>query len=377
MASPNIAFPLLTAQANAKNEQQKINKLEFEVEQLKQQNIAKTKQEQTTSPLVIWLISIASLLLIALVGMLVLALRRSRQAKENEWWDPSAKQKKNVVDMVDLLHTSAEKGDLDPSQIIESHSKVNTITGSQDGSTKTKEIEQEFSKKYPKNDLPALEDTNSSTFNFFTHQGQSIHIEEISDLTQEAEFWMSVNDPQRAIEILEPQSLDENQTTPVTWLFLLDLYRIAGNEEKYNALRKRFKRHFNARIPEFHEDVNVGTGKNLEDLPHLITKCCLLWNTDQEIPYLESLLVDAREGDRLGFDLPIYRDILMLISICHELQRMNTLTSTPPVYSSMPKEATNILGQPKNETDSYPMNDYSNSLNFDMLDLKLDGKDKK
>lgn len=37
---------------------------------------------------------------------------------------------------------------------------------------------------------------------------------------------MSVNDPERAIEILEPQAEQERPDSPVPWLYLLDLYRV-------------------------------------------------------------------------------------------------------------------------------------------------------
>ena len=49
-------------------------------------------------------------------------------------------------------------------------------------------------------------ETNSSIGRFFfSSPGTSVKVEEISDVTQEAEFWISMNDPRRAIEILEPQ----------------------------------------------------------------------------------------------------------------------------------------------------------------------------
>jgi hypothetical protein len=37
------------------------------------------------------------------------------------------------------------------------------------------------------------------------------------------------------------------------------------------------------------------------------------------LPFLESLLVDDRDGKRMGFELPVYRDILLLISVANEL----------------------------------------------------------
>ncbi|WP_133166943.1 hypothetical protein [Solimicrobium silvestre] len=363
--------PLSAAQTATNLEQQKNKSLSAEVERLKQQNKLKEKTEQSTPSWMIWLASVATLLFLALIGMLIVTVRQSRQNKDKTWWDPTAEQKKNVVEIVDSLQSSAEKGNLDPSSISESQENSVIAANPYDEPIIYPHNKVEPSPKYKRMGLPALEDTNSSTFNFFTHRGQSIHIEEISDITQEAEFWMSVNDPNRAIEILEPQSFDENQTTPVAWLYLLDLYRMVADEEKYSELRLRFKRKFNAYIPNFHENIDPDSLRNFEDFPHLTANCCALWNTDEILPYLESLLVDDREGERIGFDLPVYRDILMLISISAEFHRAKKQPST----AIAPKDT--IKPAEKAASEDAETNDYSDSLNFDLLDFKLDDKDKK
>jgi pilus assembly protein FimV len=45
-----------------------------------------------------------------------------------------------------------------------------------------------------------------------------------------------------------------------------------------------------------------------------------LWPTDELVPFLEGLLVDDREGQRQGFDLVAYRDLLFLTNIAHRIQ---------------------------------------------------------
>ncbi len=368
--------PLLDSQSKQKTDQQKIKQLETEVEQLKQQSKLKAAQEQNTSPYLIGLILLAFGLFAGLSGMIWLVMRRRAEAPPEAWWDPLAEQKKNVVDMVDMLQTSAEQGELDPV------TKIDLQAGGTNNEKKFPDTDIDFpnpsldpSPRHKRMGLPSLEDSNSSTFNFMANRGHSIQIEEISDITQEAEFWMSVNDPHRAIEILEPQSHDENPTMPVTWLYLLDLYRMVGDEEKYRELRRRFKRKFNASIPEFDEDISQASLRHLEDFEHLLTKCIAFWKTDEILPYLESLLVDDREGERMGFDLPVYRDILFLISICNEIERtkklLETLEMAPPIteMSTIRLPVVDIIPEPEPEQGEYP-----NSLNFDLLDFKTDKK---
>ena len=41
-------------------------------------------------------------------------------------------------------------------------------------------------------------------------------------------------------------------------------------------------------------------------------------------------MVDDREGKREGFELPVYRDILMLLGVAHELERIASLEGQIP-----------------------------------------------
>ncbi len=322
--------PLAAAQNDIRAEELKIKNLQTELDRIKQQNTVRESKEIHGSPLLTGLIVSVTALVLALIALVALAIRRSRQNNTSTWWDTTAEQKKNVVDIVDYLQTSAEKGNLDPGPITATRSTeaAEAIVPEKPADAPVRKVVS--ATQVRRSGLPLLEDTNSSSFNFFSNRGQSIQIEEISDITQEAEFWMSVNDPHRAIEILEPQSRDENPTTPVTWLYLLDLYRLVGDEENYTDLRQRFKHKFNAKVPNYQEEVVQQNVRYFEDFPHLVANCCAFWQTDEIVSYLESLLIDDREGERIGFDLPVYRDILFLLSICGEIKRQKSVLSKPP-----------------------------------------------
>ena len=370
--------PLLAAQNEIKRQELKSQTLQAELEKIKLQDAQREQNDQHFSPLAMALVATVSALCLALGGLIAFAILRARRSKENTWWDATAEQKKKVVEMVDYLQTTAESGNLDPNPITTTRdvsSKEPAFDPAVDPSTSIgKEVQPV---KFTTGGLPALEDTNSSTFNFFGNRGQSIHIEEISDITQEAEFWMSVNDPHRAIEILEPQSLDENPATPITWLYLLDLYRLVADEDKYTDLRTRFKLKFNAKIPNFQEELVPGTVRNFEDFAHLTANCCALWQTDDIMGYLESLLVDNREGERVGFDLPVYRDILFLLSICAELKRtrLHAIAKNDRFTRAASKNQVAPSDILVVKSEAPEPNDYSNSLNFDLLDFKPDHKE--
>ncbi len=319
--------------------QQKVQSLQAETNQLKRQSQADKAELEAlreSSYSRNWVVALAGLLLIGLIAIAFLAAQLRRQSKtagfawaEQNAGPADAGHKMSVEDIVNSVQAScssaASGGLADAAAPVTGPAQAgfaveNTAPASVARNTGP------AAKLSPatapaRMHLPSLEDSNSSTFNFFAAKGNSMKVEEISDVTQEAEFWMSVNDPQRAIEILEPQGAIEVPDSPVPWLYLLDLYRVTKNKEKYDALRDRFVLIFNANIPDFETDPADSASRLLEDFEHLMGKIAGLWNTNDILPFLQSLLVDDRDGKRMGFELPVYRDILLLIAIANELER--------------------------------------------------------
>jgi hypothetical protein len=150
-------------------------------------------------------------------------------------------------------------------------------------------------------------------------RSETIEVEEISDAMEEAEFWMSLRDPQRAISVLEQFSDVERPKSPLAWLYLLKLYREVGDQTRFDALQQRFKAHFNTKAPEWNVQDDESGAKGLEDYPHLVNQICTLWGSNQVARFLEDLLFNNRGGQREGFDLPVYLDLLLLANIAYEL----------------------------------------------------------
>lgn len=314
------------------NDLAEIASLKRETEILRKQSaVDKSALEelQNKSQFDLWLVLLAIVAVVAIlvIVFLLFYIRKNMAMGKATWWEGNV-----VTDIDDEITDAVEsRNEIDlnsrsPSGL-RSSERADTTKGPQANST---EFTQRDSGLATETDsgfqrTPTLEETNSSIFNFFSPRGSSVKVEEISDVTQEAEFWISMNDPLRAIEILQAQERIEHPDSPVPWLFLLDLYRTVKDVERYNQLRDRFIVHFNANIPEFDVDLTLLPMRCLEDFEHLLGRICALWGTHEIIPYLESLLVDDREGKRAGFDLPVYRDILMLLGIAHELERMRAM----------------------------------------------------
>lgn len=153
--------------------------------------------------------------------------------------------------------------------------------------------------------------------------------EEILDEIQQAEFWMDMQQPQRAIEILESNWGGERPNSPLPWLYLFDLYQMVGDREKYEELTERFEQIFNGKVEPWGDGEKVGHSRSLEEFPFLMKKIIQLWSTEEAVPFLENLLIDDRDGRRHGFDLAAYRDILFLTNIAYEIQNSKNFARAP------------------------------------------------
>lgn len=148
------------------------------------------------------------------------------------------------------------------------------------------------------------------------HDGApTMKVDAIAGLMQEAEFWMLLNDPERAIEILAPCASVDQPVSPVPWIYLLDLYRITCRRDGYLELAARIKTVFNTSAPDWSEAGTEASARSLRDYPHVVQAIEELWEGEDIVPYLENLLLDEREGARTGFDLAVYREIIHLLGV--------------------------------------------------------------
>ncbi|MFZ6772475.1 type IV pilus assembly protein FimV [Undibacterium sp. SXout7W] len=367
-----------------KADQQRVQSLQQEAAQLKRQSqldkaaLEDLKETSFSRNLVIGLSAFVLLGLLS-VALLLMYIGRMHKKFSSSWWEqkelkPEADSKRSIEELVDSVQASYgpttdgsamfPSRESEPSKITVPQTSVSLVkSATVDAPLGNMEAPSVFGKGYY---APSLEDTNSSTFNFFTTRAHSVKVEEISDVTQEAEFWMSVNDPDRAIEILEPQAALEYPDSPVPWLYLLDLYRVTGQKEKYDQLRDKFVVFFNANIPEFEVDPATLPSRQLEEFEHLMQKICKMWTTNDILPFLQSLLVDDRDGKRMGFELPVYRDILLLISVANELDRLKAFGNDKPGgWNNIPDAP--VISPANNNVKEEPE---SNIINFETIDFR-------
>ncbi len=163
-----------------------------------------------------------------------------------------------------------------------------------------------------------------------------VNPEDLFDLQQQAEFFVSVGEHDQAIDVMK-QHIETNQSSsPLAYLELLRLYRSLSRIEQFNALRAQFHQHFNAQVPEF--AAFSRQGRTLFAYPEVLARIEALWCDPSVVPLLQELLFRNSAQEDQRFDLPAYDDLLLL----HAVARTTPASArgiTSPRARTTPQEA--------------------------------------
>ena len=180
-----------------------------------------------------------------------------------------------------------------------------------------------------------------------------LHPEDLFDLQQQAEFFISVGEHEQAIGVMK-KHIEENATaSPLMYLELLRLYRSLGRRDDFKALRAQFQQHFNAVVPEFLA-FQAG-GRTLMDYADVAASIEAVWSADAVRPLLESYIFCPAEGctsTAEPFELPAYDDLLLLYALANTTPASER-GAPPPRQRTMPYADAAVL-QPEPEPKSEP-----------------------
>lgn len=178
---------------------------------------------------------------------------------------------------------------------------------------------------------------------------QVVHIvnpEELFDILQQAEFFVSVGEHDQAIGVLKKHIADRGKTSPFAYLELLRLYHQLGRADDFEQLRTQFLRHFNADLPSFSRFRQQGKG--LEHYTDALAEIEAQWTSPSVLALLEGYLFHqgGQHASVPPFDLAAYDDLLLLLAIVQTTPasargaappRKRTTPFGPPAVPSMPE----------------------------------------
>lgn len=140
-----------------------------------------------------------------------------------------------------------------------------------------------------------------------------------------AEVMLAFGRSSQAIDALSQHIRDNPRQSIDPWLKLLDLYHQSNLRTEFEALASDLHKYYNIAIIEWDEFgasplASHDSGPlSLESLPHVMAQLSSHWGTQAGLDYLNRLLADNRGGQRLGFAMPIVRDILFLRDILRQV----------------------------------------------------------
>ena len=162
-----------------------------------------------------------------------------------------------------------------------------------------------------------------------------ISADAVLDIRQQAEFFVSLGQTERALSILSEQIATSAQPNPLVHLDLLGLYHSLGLKTDFREEREVFRRLFNAQVPDF-PAFNL-EGKDLVAYPEVLSKLAPHWPGEHALAFLDTLIFhDTKAQVRPMFDLAAFRDLLLLHALAEDLAPALASPGSMPLPNVVP-----------------------------------------
>ncbi|SFC56574.1 hypothetical protein SAMN05216344_12249 [Polaromonas sp. OV174] len=153
--------------------------------------------------------------------------------------------------------------------------------------------------------------------NFLPSISRSVKAEELFDVQQQANFFVSLGDLNKAAEVLRQHIREYPEDSAPAYLDLFELYQRLGRSEDYELLRKDFNNIFNAEAPRFDEYAMDGRG--LEGYEAVLARLESLWATPLVLELIDEWLFRKPGSVDEVFSLKAYGELLLLQGIAKKV----------------------------------------------------------
>ncbi len=146
--------------------------------------------------------------------------------------------------------------------------------------------------------------------------------EDLLDVRQQAEFFVSLGEHQKAIDVLTTRIAQCGESSPLVCLDLLKIYHALGREADFEFMRTEFNTWFTGVVPVL---AHFGDeGRSLDHYPQVLDEIAALWPEPSVLDYIESCLYHhAAASDDPRFDLLAYRELLLLHAVAKRIIRLS------------------------------------------------------
>ena len=210
---------------------------------------------------------------------------------------------------------------------------------------------------------------------------KSVNSEDLFDIRQQAEFFVSLGQTDQAVRILENRISENRESSPLAYLDLLKIFHSLGLRADFRQVREDFSLLFNARLPEF-SNFN-DEGRELEEYPDMLAEITASWGTPMVFAAIEvGLFRDQWKLQDELFDLAAFRDLLLLHAVAqgaasaqdssHGPASKGVSFSASPGFAGRVAQRSNAISHPLDSTVAntpLPVIDESQHLDIDLTDL--------
>jgi len=169
---------------------------------------------------------------------------------------------------------------------------------------------------------------------------RSMNMQEMLDVRQQADFFMTLGQYDEAIGLLTTSIKDSGESNPLVYLELLKALHSLSRKSDYDHYRADFNARFTGHVPEY-TGFSQG-GNDLESYPDLLSRIAACWPSQQSLEVIEECLVRRHDrADTYEFDLDAYRDLLMLHAVASRV--LSTSESGPAPFSTTKVELPQTL----------------------------------
>lgn len=261
--------------------------------------------------------ALGGLLLLALAALLYLWRRgtgRSTGDDELPWWRKGRSADKGWSNSLDAAApSSSQPGDDDRGR--KSGAPVLDLDLGLDNSAYT---EVRHLSGHGTNSIPPLQRRDRPDFQMsMAHLSRAVKAEELFDVQQQADFFVSLGQHEQAIQVLRSHIGDNAETSALVYLDLFNLYHQLGRHQEYENLRQDFGNLFNANVPEF--DLYTDASAGLEAYEQALSRIESLWPSVKVLDVIEESIFKKAEAGVPPFDLEAYRELLLLYTVAKEI----------------------------------------------------------
>jgi hypothetical protein len=138
---------------------------------------------------------------------------------------------------------------------------------------------------------------------------------------EQAYSYVNSGREKEAIRLLKSQIHSAPLASLEHYLYLLDIYRATNQKDEFLLYASKFHQDFNVMTPQWENTpVAMVIASSLEEFPHIVDALIALWADSEEVAsgttkikaYLNELLTDNRNSERVGFSMEVVQEIMLL-----------------------------------------------------------------